>query len=88
MNDHVTSEGEIVSKRPLDVVPAFEVLADAAENQRRQQAAKPVTQQSILAQGRAVKHLPQPNEGFPFRILLRINFRIVFRLGGYVARVQ
>ena len=45
MDDDVVSEREVVAKRPLDKVPAFEVVANAAKDHRREHAAETVSEQ-------------------------------------------
>ena len=50
VNDDVVSERQVVAKRPLDEVPALEVVADAAKDHRREHTAETMSEQCVLSE--------------------------------------
>src|SRR6266567_1789320 len=57
------ADGEIVAVGELDVVEDFYVLAEVAEDVAAEHAAEAEAEPMIEADGGAVEHLPEPDEG-------------------------
>src|SRR5690349_11871970 len=88
MDDDVVPERQVVAKRPLDEVPAFEVLTDAAEDERREHAAETMAEQGVLPEWRAIEHLPQPSYRLALGITFGVDVGVVLGFGRDVARIE
>src|SRR5438128_1301120 len=88
MNDDVITERQVVPVRPLDEMPALKVFANALEDERREHPAKAMPKMRVLADGRTIVHLPEPDEGLALSVSRAVYVRVIFRLGSNVARVE
>src|SRR5690349_4051124 len=88
MNNDVIAERKVVAVRPFDEVPALKVFADALEDERREHPAEAVSEMGVLAKGRTVVHLPEPDERLALGVSRPVNVRVIFGLGGDVTRVE
>ncbi len=88
VNGAVVFDGEVVAVRNLHAVENLDVLADVLEDVFGQHGTHAKAQPVIQAGGRAVKHHPEPDQGFALGVFLRVHVAIVFRLQRRVARIE
>src|SRR5438477_301013 len=80
MDDDVVSKREVIAVRPFDEMPALKILADFAKDERRKHPTETMAEMRVLTDGRAVIHLPEPDEGLAFGVGRAVNVRVILRL--------
>ena len=81
-------DGEVVAVGELDVVEDFDVLAEVAEDVAAEHAAEAEAEPVVEADGRAVEHLPEPDEGLADGIFFGVDVAVVLGFEGGVAGVE
>ena len=81
-------DGEVVAVGELDVVEDFDVLAEVAEDVAAEHAAEAEAEPVVEADGRAVEHLPEPDEGFADGVFFGVDVAVVLGFEGDVAGVE
>src|ERR1700679_1716082 len=87
MDGAAVFDGEVVAVGELDVVEDFDVLAEVAEDVAAKHAAEAKAKPVVEADGGAVEHLPEPDEGLAFGVFGGGDVPVVLGLKGDVAGV-
>ncbi len=88
MDDDVIAHLELVAVRELDVLEALEVLADAREDERRQDATELDRHVDILpAHRQPVERIPEPEQRLHARELRLVHVGVILGLQRDIARI-